>query len=168
MGFGLIGLVLMLLFWGGLIALAIWLVRALFSGSQQSPHIPEGRGMNAREILDQRYARGEIGPEQIRTHEARPALTSKRPTTVYGKVNAACNSVSIFSPSCSPNPLHNTSPSGLSNTKLGWPGSPKARKAHCPSEVFALIGRNSIWSRYLSSNPFTTGSIACQGAQPSV
>ena len=32
MGFGLLGLLLMILFWGGLIFVAIWLVKVLFSG----------------------------------------------------------------------------------------------------------------------------------------
>ncbi len=64
MGFGLVGPVLMLLFWGGLILLAVWLVKALFQSSTQANQSPQGRSPNAREILDQRYARGEITREQ--------------------------------------------------------------------------------------------------------
>ncbi len=60
LGFGVFGLVLMLLLWVGLIAGASVIVRALFPGaSQVSP--PDLRAQsNARQILDDRYARGEI------------------------------------------------------------------------------------------------------------
>lgn len=64
MGFGLggWGVLLMVLLWGGLIALAIGLVWALFpraGGRVAAAHEP-----GAREILDRRYARGEIDREQ--------------------------------------------------------------------------------------------------------
>jgi putative membrane protein len=62
-GFGLLGLVLMVLVWGGLIALAVWLVRALFPPAGQPPAPPTGREMNAHDILDRRLARGEISRE---------------------------------------------------------------------------------------------------------
>ncbi len=62
MGFGGIGLILMLLFWGGLIFGGVWLVKTLFNNGQNSPAAP--RQPSAREILDQRYARGEITREQ--------------------------------------------------------------------------------------------------------
>ncbi|GAB4577372.1 MAG: hypothetical protein Fur0022_01030 [Anaerolineales bacterium] len=58
---GFFGLILMVLFWGGLIALAVWLVKALFS-SGRANYPPAGN--NPREILDQRYARGEINREE--------------------------------------------------------------------------------------------------------
>jgi putative membrane protein len=64
MGFGILGLILMLVFWGGLIALAIWLVKTLFASSQQSSGSAQGRELSAGEILNQRYARGEITREQ--------------------------------------------------------------------------------------------------------
>lgn len=65
MGFGLIGLFLMLLFWGGLILLGVWLVRTIFqTGSQSAHHGASGTPPTAREILDERYARGEINREQ--------------------------------------------------------------------------------------------------------
>ena len=64
MGFGLLGLLLMILFWGGLILLAVWLVGALFRGSNQSQTPPSNHNINVREILDIRYARGEITREQ--------------------------------------------------------------------------------------------------------
>ena len=65
MGWGLVGLAMMVLFWGGLVVLAVLLVRALFPRGQQLPSGPGGREPMAREILDQRYARGEITREQF-------------------------------------------------------------------------------------------------------
>ncbi|MGD8623710.1 MAG: SHOCT domain-containing protein [Anaerolineae bacterium] len=64
MGFGLggWGLLLMVFLWGGLIALAVGVVWALFprsGGRAQTDHVP-----GAGEILDRRYARGEINREQ--------------------------------------------------------------------------------------------------------
>ena len=68
MGFGLLGLLVMLLFWVGLILLAVWLVRAIFTGSSNSHTYTSRHGestnSNALEILAQRYARGEITREQ--------------------------------------------------------------------------------------------------------
>jgi putative membrane protein len=61
MGFG---FPLMLLFWGGIIALAVWLVSLLFPGAAgQSTSMPDGNGRTgetALEILKKRYARGEL------------------------------------------------------------------------------------------------------------
>ena len=64
MGFGLLGLLLMILFWGGLIFVAIWLVKVLFSGNQGAQNTSISNGMSANEILDKRYTRGEITREQ--------------------------------------------------------------------------------------------------------
>ena len=64
MGFGVFGLLLMILFWVGLIALAVWLVRALFPSVDRPPASPRGHGLGAREILDRRFARGEISREE--------------------------------------------------------------------------------------------------------
>lgn len=61
MGFGWFGLLFMFLFWGGLIALAIWLVRALFP---QTNSPASQREPTATEILNLRYARGEISREE--------------------------------------------------------------------------------------------------------
>ena len=61
MGFGMMGG--MLLFWGILIALAVWLVRGLFQ--TKSPN-STSQPQSARQILEQRYARGEITQEQYR------------------------------------------------------------------------------------------------------
>jgi uncharacterized membrane protein len=63
LGFGILGLVLMLVLWGSLIALAIWLVKTLFAGSQRSTSTGRGLELSANGILDQRYARGEITRE---------------------------------------------------------------------------------------------------------
>ena len=62
MGFGFIGMVFMLLFWGLLILAAVWVAKALFGNVQ--PHQRKDHSQNPREILDQRYARGEITREQ--------------------------------------------------------------------------------------------------------
>ena len=65
MGFGLIGVVLMILFWGGLILGAVWLVRAVFQpGNQSGSRTQSTQEQSARDILDRRYARGEITREQ--------------------------------------------------------------------------------------------------------
>lgn len=59
-------LVLLLLvpFWIGLILLAIWLVRSLFTYRQSVSGYPNDRERNVSEIIDMRYARGEITREQ--------------------------------------------------------------------------------------------------------
>lgn len=62
-GMGLFGLFFMLLFWGGLILLAVWLAKALFQGNRSTGSSSSPTN-SAREILDQRYARGEITREQ--------------------------------------------------------------------------------------------------------
>ncbi len=64
-GIGMVfGLILMVLFWGGLILGAIWLVRMLFSGNHPSTNSISGKAQTVQQILDQRYARGEINREQ--------------------------------------------------------------------------------------------------------
>lgn len=64
MGFGLFGVVLMVLFWGGLIALGIGLVVAVF----RQGNVPRaGSEPGAAEILDRRYARGEISREEYQS-----------------------------------------------------------------------------------------------------
>lgn len=64
MGFGFIGLLLMLLFWGLLIAGAVWLVKAILTGGANSGILVERKRLSASEILNQRYAKGEITREQ--------------------------------------------------------------------------------------------------------
>jgi putative membrane protein len=62
----LIGGLLMLLFWGGVIALAFFAIRAVSrSGRQGEGQEPSSRdGESALEILQKRYARGEISREE--------------------------------------------------------------------------------------------------------
>jgi putative membrane protein len=64
LGFGVFGLLLMLLFWGGLIALAVWLATALFPRSNREASISTDQNLSAQEILDRRYVRGEITRDQ--------------------------------------------------------------------------------------------------------
>jgi putative membrane protein len=59
MGFGMIGG--MFLFWFVIVLLAILLVKGLFQSN--SPRTV-GKSSSARQILDERYARGEINQEQ--------------------------------------------------------------------------------------------------------
>jgi len=62
MGFGFIW---MLLFWGGLILLAVWLISVLFPTNPQPPSgNASSTQVSARDILDQRYAYGELSQEQ--------------------------------------------------------------------------------------------------------
>jgi uncharacterized membrane protein len=62
-GMGL-GLLFMILFSGALIALAAWLVGALFPPAGQPPAPPTGRDVDARDILDRRLAQGEISQQE--------------------------------------------------------------------------------------------------------
>lgn len=58
-----IGFIWMLLFWGGLIALAVWLISTLFPAATR-PSTTTPPSASARDILDGRYARGELTAEQ--------------------------------------------------------------------------------------------------------
>ncbi|NIM94716.1 MAG: hypothetical protein GTO18_13530 [Anaerolineales bacterium] len=64
MGFGFIGLVVMIVFWGLLIVGAVFLVRALFPSGSNSSKSEWSPNPSSREILDLRYARGEINGEE--------------------------------------------------------------------------------------------------------
>lgn len=55
----LVGGLAMLIFWGGLIALVVFTVRA-FTGTNQSKGTQVSSGETALEILKRRYAQGEI------------------------------------------------------------------------------------------------------------
>ena len=64
MGWGMgLGLLVMIVIWGGLIVLGVWLVRGLFPRIGQPPQAA-GQDLSAREILDRRFALGEISPEE--------------------------------------------------------------------------------------------------------
>ena len=65
MGFGMFGG--MFLFWGILIALAVVLVRGLFKSNQPTDGNSVTQQLSPRQILDQRYARGEINQAQYQT-----------------------------------------------------------------------------------------------------
>ncbi len=62
MGIGMIGG--MLLFWVVVIVLAVLLVRGLFPSNPTSSRNFPGQPPSPRQILEQRYARGEINREQ--------------------------------------------------------------------------------------------------------
>jgi uncharacterized membrane protein len=64
MDFSGLGLLLMILALGGLIALAVRLVWSIFPRSGQAPGSLASRNPAAREILERRYARGEISQEE--------------------------------------------------------------------------------------------------------
>jgi putative membrane protein len=71
-GFGWFGMLLMTLFWFGLIALLIWgVTRAVDSGRRSSPDHSSSED-RAIAILRERYARGEITEEEY--HAARKTL----------------------------------------------------------------------------------------------
>ncbi|MGA9533674.1 MAG: SHOCT domain-containing protein [Anaerolineales bacterium] len=57
---------LMLLFWGGVLALLFWVVRA--AAGQRGPH--QGPGEGALDILARRYAMGEISAEEYQEMKA--------------------------------------------------------------------------------------------------
>jgi putative membrane protein len=63
--FGWIGMLLMMVFWFGLIALLILGAAGLFARGQQ-PQVSQGpREDRAQSILRERYARGEISTEEF-------------------------------------------------------------------------------------------------------
>ena len=64
LGMGLFGFIGMLLFWAGLIILAIWLVGLLFPSTKTKPERDSQRLLSAQEILKIRYAQGELTAEQ--------------------------------------------------------------------------------------------------------
>ncbi|GAB4579684.1 MAG: hypothetical protein Fur0022_24220 [Anaerolineales bacterium] len=63
-GFNFWGVVMMFVFWGALIALAVGLIRLMFPSAPKSIFPPSQLEFTAREILDRRYAKGEITREE--------------------------------------------------------------------------------------------------------
>ncbi|HKY84924.1 MAG TPA: SHOCT domain-containing protein [Anaerolineales bacterium] len=61
MGFGLL---LFLLFSVLLVLGAVWLVRAVFPGAASQPGASPRADSSTRQVLDQRYARGEISKDE--------------------------------------------------------------------------------------------------------
>ena len=70
MGFGGIGAIGMILFWIAVIAGIVWLVRTMGGSNAQSPMQMHGGGTTAREILNQRYASGEIDRNEYEAMKA--------------------------------------------------------------------------------------------------
>ena len=69
----------MVVFWG----LVIWAVYALVTNAGRAPQGPwHGLGPDARSILDQRLAKGEIGPEEYT--RLRDTLEAGRPKAPVG------------------------------------------------------------------------------------
>lgn len=62
-GMGVLGWLWMLLFWGGLIVLAIWLIGQLFPAAKNQSRL-SNEPTSALEILKARYAKGELTQEQ--------------------------------------------------------------------------------------------------------
>ena len=60
--FGGFGMIFMWFFWIGVVALCIWLITSLFPQPKQVNHNVDET--TALEILQRRYARGEMTPEQ--------------------------------------------------------------------------------------------------------
>jgi putative membrane protein len=70
-----IGLIWMLIFWGGIILLALLLISLLFPNDSHSSTNHPRSSSAARDILDQRFARGELSPEQYQ--EMRQTIEQK-------------------------------------------------------------------------------------------
>lgn len=64
-GFGMVGGVMMLLFWGGIIVLIALAVRGFSGGSNT------GTALSADDILRERFARGEIDEEEYERRKAK-------------------------------------------------------------------------------------------------
>jgi len=58
-----LGLIWMLLFWVGLIVLAVWLVGLLFPAAKKQ-NTDDNTSLSAEEILKIRYAQGELTAEE--------------------------------------------------------------------------------------------------------
>ncbi|GAB4282973.1 MAG: hypothetical protein Kow0080_36950 [Candidatus Promineifilaceae bacterium] len=61
----LLGGLMMLLFWGGLIAVIFFIARAFSGNGRSSQQSPASSSQSALDILKQRYARGEISKEEF-------------------------------------------------------------------------------------------------------
>jgi len=59
-----LGFIRMLLFWGGLIALAVWLIGVLFPASSEEVGGDTVASSLAQDILRARYAHGELTTEE--------------------------------------------------------------------------------------------------------
>jgi putative membrane protein len=59
----LLGVIWMLLFWGGIIVLIVWGIKKLTERGGSAPHTGEQR--DPLDIVKERYAKGEISKEQF-------------------------------------------------------------------------------------------------------
>ncbi|MBO8174256.1 MAG: SHOCT domain-containing protein [Thermococcus sp.] len=59
--FGIFGAIFMILFWVAIIAGVVWLIKWLLESSSGTSKISKNRAL---EILDEKYARGEIDDEE--------------------------------------------------------------------------------------------------------
>ena len=64
------GSIMMVLFWGGLIILIVFAVRSMSAGSSRGGGGPAS-GSRALDILEERYARGEIDHEEFEDRKRR-------------------------------------------------------------------------------------------------
>jgi putative membrane protein len=60
---------MMILFWGALVALAVWLVRTLRTDQSPAP-APHFSTARADEVLAERFARGEIDEDEFKRRRA--------------------------------------------------------------------------------------------------
>jgi uncharacterized membrane protein len=71
-----LGFIWMLLFWGGLIVLAIWLIGVLFPSIKEKTNRDGPGTPSAQEILKARYANGELTREEY--HEMVSTMQRER------------------------------------------------------------------------------------------
>ena len=69
-GFGIGGFFWMVLIWILLIAGAVWLIKMIFSGTAARSGEDPGKNDQAIDILNTRYARGELGREEYERMKA--------------------------------------------------------------------------------------------------
>lgn len=76
-------MLLLILFWGGLIALAVWALIRIFPNRGGSDGTSGNREDNAEEILQKRFARGEIDTEE---YERSLEVLKNRENTMKGGI----------------------------------------------------------------------------------
>ena len=75
-GMGLWGILLMVLFWGGLVALVVWSIGLMFPSADKHSNTTD-RSLSAEEILKIRFARGEITADEYKQMQETLQLTSR-------------------------------------------------------------------------------------------
>jgi putative membrane protein len=63
-GYGTFGMIIWIVVLIAIVALVIWLVRSLAGGGMQNMHHPSPRRSSGLDILEARYARGEINRDE--------------------------------------------------------------------------------------------------------